>query len=444
MSKQTFSPHTRRLLLSGVVLTLVALLIWQARRDEPPPDTSDFDVDYLAIPADDNAYTYWRDLDSQIRVPDVDRFLDWVRGSNWNAVAVTELLADNAPVFTSIARGLECTAYQAPRITNPATLTVKWSAYRKAARLMKLKARLHLTTGEYRETADSAAAFVHFGDMISRRPESLIQFLVGSAISRMGYATCRHLAWEDGIDASLCLEAADHLDARMLDNEPLIRAFKREYAFFEFYVDGCASGQYSLGQMIAFSFAGLSQSPAVLNRVPATVALQANRTKRIGRDLFRNLIQELENTPPDLTTAVPDTSTREMTAFRNLPAPLQLGHPNFTGMWLLEVMQPISGTSMVYRRQEDSARRATSLILRLNAYRTDHGAYPKMLSDLVPKYLSEVPLDPMDGKPFRYDRARRIIYSVGRNIRDDGGQGGDNYSDPDWVFSIDGESAPTL
>jgi hypothetical protein len=41
---------------------------------------------------------------------------------------------------------------------------------------------------------------------------------------------------------------------------------------------------------------------------------------------------------------------------------------------------------------------------------------------LVPEYFDHVPADDFDGKPFRYSRAKRIVYSVERDLVDDGGQ----------------------
>ncbi|MBI1754768.1 zinc ribbon domain-containing protein [Candidatus Azambacteria bacterium] len=39
-----------------------------------------------------------------------------------------------------------------------------------------------------------------------------------------------------------------------------------------------------------------------------------------------------------------------------------------------------------------------NLQLSLTLYYTEHGAYPQNLSELVPRYLSEVPLDPREGE----------------------------------------------
>jgi hypothetical protein len=51
------------------------------------------------------------------------------------------------------------------------------------------------------------------------------------------------------------------------------------------------------------------------------------------------------------------------------------------------------------------------------------GALPDSLSDLVPKFLPAVPADPFDGKPLHYRKLKKgyCIYSVGPNLRDDGG-----------------------
>ena len=52
------------------------------------------------------------------------------------------------------------------------------------------------------------------------------------------------------------------------------------------------------------------------------------------------------------------------------------------------------------------------------------GELPKNLSELVPRYLSEVPIDNMDGKPVRYrikSDAEFLLYSVGYDGTDDGG-----------------------
>ena len=62
----------------------------------------------------------------------------------------------------------------------------------------------------------------------------------------------------------------------------------------------------------------------------------------------------------------------------------------------------------------------------LKRYRLKHGKYPSTLSDLVPQFVSSVPQDPVDGKPLRYrlmPDGNYLLYSIGENGKDDGGDG---------------------
>lgn len=56
-------------------------------------------------------------------------------------------------------------------------------------------------------------------------------------------------------------------------------------------------------------------------------------------------------------------------------------------------------------------------------YRQEHGALPKSLAELTPKYLADAPVDPYTGQPMFYKVTPEgfSIYAVGRNGVDDGG-----------------------
>jgi hypothetical protein len=65
---------------------------------------------------------------------------------------------------------------------------------------------------------------------------------------------------------------------------------------------------------------------------------------------------------------------------------------------------------------------ATQILLALKVYKTQHGALPKSLSELVPEFFPSVPLDDFDGKPFRYLPDKKIIFSVGPCLKDLSGE----------------------
>ena len=58
-------------------------------------------------------------------------------------------------------------------------------------------------------------------------------------------------------------------------------------------------------------------------------------------------------------------------------------------------------------------------------YRLKHGGLPESLDALVPEFLDAAPLDPFDGQPIRFKRLEKgyRLYSIGDNLKDDGGQG---------------------
>jgi hypothetical protein len=60
----------------------------------------------------------------------------------------------------------------------------------------------------------------------------------------------------------------------------------------------------------------------------------------------------------------------------------------------------------------------------LKRYQLPHGAYPPGLAALKPELATEVPRDPIDGKPLRYrldSDGTYVLYSVGEDGKDDGG-----------------------
>jgi len=75
----------------------------------------------------------------------------------------------------------------------------------------------------------------------------------------------------------------------------------------------------------------------------------------------------------------------------------------------------------------------SKLSFSLAAYRANHGTFPTQLGDLVPKFAAEIPKDVFAGKDLHYKRDGDgyLLYSVGRNGKDDGGRGYEDRKDGD-------------
>ena len=79
----------------------------------------------------------------------------------------------------------------------------------------------------------------------------------------------------------------------------------------------------------------------------------------------------------------------------------------------------------------------------LERYRLAHNEYPETLDALAPQFLAQIPHDVIGGKPLHYSRkdgGKFLLYSIGWNETDDGGQIGlkdTGYADNtkgDWVW----------
>ena len=79
------------------------------------------------------------------------------------------------------------------------------------------------------------------------------------------------------------------------------------------------------------------------------------------------------------------------------------------------------------------------LVCALERYRLAQGAYPATLADLVPQFIADLPRDPYARAPYHYQRRKDgtfLLYGVGVNRQDDGGQINPNASEREQLDDI--------
>jgi hypothetical protein len=77
------------------------------------------------------------------------------------------------------------------------------------------------------------------------------------------------------------------------------------------------------------------------------------------------------------------------------------------------------------------------IVCALERYRLAHGKYPGILNELVPQFVSKLPHDIIGGQPLIYrliPDGRFLLYSIGWNETDDGGQLNTDYAKGDWIW----------
>ncbi|MDY7011451.1 MAG: hypothetical protein SVV80_11985 [Planctomycetota bacterium] len=112
-------------------------------------------------------------------------------------------------------------------------------------------------------------------------------------------------------------------------------------------------------------------------------------------------------------------------------------------------LAPTLGRAMEMDFRSRAMRRMAAVALAIRLYEIDNGRRPEKLTDLVPKYIPAIPDDPFDtpGRPLRYlpGVQRPILFSIGGNGKDQGGQYAENpdeppdYDDYDIPFFLNGD-----
>jgi len=402
----------------GVLLFLVAALsIWIAiaSRDIPPQDFSDLKFPFLNIPAEENAHTWFQAAAEKVVWGDHERAVyDRLRTTGTVDVAEVEaILATNAPALALLRRGLACNACQPPLATNLESFgTIHVGPYIETAKVLSLdrrwKTNHHDIAGAFADCID----LLRFGELESRQSTTLIQYLVAQAICAMGIEHSRSLVTTNRLD-DVSLQTLDKaLQNFDVGRAGLPNALRGEFLFLSGVMEDIRWGRIpgmSVPLMTAKQMARLQK-----NGLPRFL-FKPNETRLFYAQGAREVIH---NVP---------LFYREMT-FHDLDLDLERDnrwhlfiHGNAVGKILASATAPALKSPVEMRCRMECDRTGLRLLIACQRYERQNGRLPTKLDDLVPAFVEAVPRDPFDGQPMRYSAERRIVWSVGKNLKDDNG-----------------------
>jgi hypothetical protein len=286
------------------------------------------------------------------------------------------------------------------------------------ANLVKLRACVAAKRGDFEGAFGDDLKLARFGYLMQAGKGCFFEYLVGIAIVKgMGFTALRDTLADSTVASARLRDLAAQLSKCPADTG-LADAFRNEYEIQLEFVGGIVNGKYTPSTVKAHSF------PAVRNMDPRVELLwgivcpsvfKPQQTRRICAEIARSRVANVGKLFKDMT---PDDMTPcECPSWRAaLP-----GNP--LGQLLCRNMLPDAYGALELKCCANVELAATRLLLALKAYKLEKGKLPATLAELVPEYLDSVPLDDYDGKPMRYNAAKRVVYSVGKNLADDGGSG---------------------
>ena len=390
-------------------------LIWYAGRDESAPDTTDLVPEQIVLSPEDNAFTHFAAATNHLFWPDDAAFrADFMASEPVDEPRLRDFVARNAMAVETLRKGLQCTACVPPTLPSFAAPFDYVEPWLRIAKFLALKARLERRRGDFAGATDTCIALLQFGNLQQQHTEGLIGYFVALACLRQGLVEALHLARDRATPADE-LERLEEVLARTAPTHVgLVRAVQVEYRSTADIVDRLSDGQLD---------------PRALTRMPAPAPLthplawrppayvfKPNATKRMMAEGCREAIRSAPRTyaAREITNVASRLHLEEGT-------PMTYIRSNAIGRTLARTSWPPYDSLLAKRCQADAHLAGARLVVACVRYERAHGQLPDDLSELVPALLPEVPIDPYDGKPFRYVRSNALVYAVGQDLVDSGG-----------------------
>ena len=346
---------------------------------------------------------------------------DLVKDTNWDAAFASTVLASNREALAGWDAAVKLPDLQVPEVYTIDNLLPYLADWKKLAMLAEVRGNVLLHSGQDQAAFDQIVNHIHLGQRMQDSHGVLIVYLVGTAVRAMGLNQMQHWAGKVQLTPEQLKgyivqlkpepdeEATAFANSIKVEHQMQINTL---VALRDGKMTNSEEGGYVPGHGLVWPLFSLSQSKALY----AKGALM-------------------------LVKAAPhhycDANMTGMESRPSLTSMFLSG--NAAGQILYYMMMPAVTASLAKKSQSDVAVQATQTILALRAYQLTHRQLPPDLNALVPEFLDAVPIDDFNGQPLHYSAERKIIYSVGKNLKDDGGddRGSGDERHLDLVYKFD-------
>lgn len=396
--------------------------------DDPPPDDSDLRVERVDVPDEENGYvdlcaagdalwqpegsperadddTPWEELDER------QRYWRITNGEDWDQDLAAKVLARNRETLGLVATALAKPHFQLP--TTPDNY-VKPNVLHMLAisQLLELRVRAAAHAGTCDEAFEAAWQLTRLGRRVQQGKGDLIDWFLGTTIVMLGADQTREMLPGTELPVNELKAYVARLAPTSGTDEGLADAFRSEYAFAVRQFSALKNRETTVGGMGGNGQAGPDTWTLVKEWPAIEFTFKLNRTKRRAAGVYRALVA---------CTTVPyaDMKRPELASLAELR---QRDFLNRTGNIVCSMFARTAVRHPFTHKCEIKIRvHVICVLLAMRVFEMEKGRLPETLEELVPEYLDAVPADDFDGEPLRYDPEKRIIYSVGENLLDDGG-----------------------
>lgn len=409
-----------------VCLTVAVVFSALARRHQPKAfNDSDLIPARVEVPVESNAFWTLLKATNELYWPQkLEHKLDDLSdNTNWDNSLAADVLEKNHNCLDLFDEAMRQPFFLVPE---PKTFDEAWpylANWKAVSRVEAIQAIALFRKKKEKEAFDSDFKIIEFGQRAENSGGPIIHYLVGVAIKSIGLRNIQRMIPQTALQETNLAKMIARLNAYQADQEGLTNALKVEYQVERRFLDDLAAGKVSTnssasdGPVISFG------SKIVFNATKTKMKLA--QTARVIRDNLSKPYSEIRWS--DLPVVATNASIWQ-----------RLFSGNAVGDILVQMLQPSLQSFATRKCRENVEVTATQLLLALKIYKMQYGKLPPSLSELVPEFFPQVPTDDFDGKPFRYLPDKKLIYSVGPDLKDSGGEARRNNSDSyDLPFKIE-------
>jgi len=393
------------------------------------------------LPAEQNAYVIFTNALPELKLPDGNKLSD--------AYLLACTLSTNMPEgearkqldawleskkepLALMSQGIALGQLQFP-ILNDSTFIPCFSNMRHAARVKVILAREHAERGEYTESAREFVETFKMGQLITTGNGPLIHYMVGMAVEGLGLNGMRWLACRDDVPPEVLRQIQNDLPIPHADDPALAQTYRVEYvqctvpALKE--IEQNASSPTNHFPIYTSRVFDLTNSITLAGTFSARFVTNAltswtNRDTRISTDAENLATLKGITNNLDFVMGLTMSSNMDRENRKKWKQLEKLGRkqPNIFGKLMLAMIIPVGDKLLENSVKFRTKINLTRALVALHLYRRDTGNWPESLEDVRMKsLLPDPPIDFFTGKPVLYSREKGMLWSVGADGKDDGG-----------------------
>ena len=430
------------LMIIGLIILVIVLFFQMPNilglfiKDIPPIDDSDLKITKVDVPKEQNAYyilepLFNRDNAYQSPPSDVNPYLTGEK--EWDEEVVKGILSQYSKEIELIYNAADMPKFQDPYandgvsdgndILNPAL-------FMSFIRLIALDSVYSMRNGKQEESFDKALKLLSLGQKIENSQTTFILYYIGSGIKATGLKTIQSLL--DIVKAApgtsnMLLHYQNLLSQYIEDSKLVETPFKTEYTGWANQIDAFALGDFTQLH---------GEERELINKLSDKFQFQPNRTKLSAANNFRLFISDFRKSC-NLINEIKDRRAKfELEGYEIFKKStiIKLYFVKNTvgeiiNKYVVEDSYTFSWNHIFEARCNNEVLfSSTRLLMLLKAYAVEEGKLPDSLEDVISKYTVSIPIDPYSTSSMKYNKGKKIIYSIGKDLKDSGGSEGDYWN----------------